>query len=106
MNDPKRYRRMCEPFPSLEATQDAITAFFNDVEAAREKHRIADVILIAEVVHEADNTEVRGSSTLLLGDSTRALPILAREYGRHSQLHEDMMAKLTAGARKRVRESK
>lgn len=25
MNDPKRYRRMCEPFPSLEATQDAIT---------------------------------------------------------------------------------
>jgi hypothetical protein len=45
-SNPKLYGQMCEPFENQAEANEALTAFFEDVKAAREKHGITDVHLI------------------------------------------------------------
>jgi len=76
-NDPENYRRCAEPFPTTEAANEALTAFFAEVKAARDKHRIADVVVLCEISHTVDGEEVRGGALSSHGDSARILPMLA-----------------------------
>lgn len=99
-NDPSNYRRCAEPFADAEHANEALAAFFADVKAAREKHRIADIAVLVEVSHMLDGEEVRGSASSFHGDSARVLPMLAREFGAAQQRHEDHLAALMARARK------
>lgn len=52
VHDPVLYARMSEPHPTFEAGGVAIDAFFADVRAAREKHRVRDVHVVAAVAVE------------------------------------------------------
>ena len=45
--NPDLYARMAVPYDSNEAAQAALKAFLEDVAALREKHRIAEVAMIA-----------------------------------------------------------
>lgn len=102
-NDSKLYREMSQPFSSGEVANEALQAFFTDVEEARKKHRIAEVIVLCEVSHDLDGFDVHGAASLLLGSYDKHLPMVARAYGEQRQLHEDNMAKLVAMSRERVR---
>lgn len=101
-NNPKHYREMSHPFPSTDDANAALSAFFSDVEAARNKHRISDVVVICEVSHDLDGEEVRGAASASYGDSARFVTMLAREYGAESARHEDRLAKVMSSARKMV----
>ena len=102
-NNPALYRRLSEPFPSIEAANSALVAFFADVEAARERHRIADVTVLCEVSHVLEGEEVRASASGMMGDSARVLPMIAREFGAAQQRHKEQIALVVARARKAVR---
>lgn len=102
-DDPKHYREISVPFASSEDANVALHAFFSEVEAARNKHRIADVVVLCEVSHELDGHEVRGSASSSYGDSSRVVEIVARAYGSESARHEDRMALLMANARRTAR---
>jgi len=47
--DPELYRKMSAPFPDAETANTALGAFFEEVYALREKHRIANVHVIASI---------------------------------------------------------
>lgn len=102
-NDPTNYRRCSEPFADVEKANEALVAFFAEVKAACEKHRIADIAVLVEISHMLDGEEVRGSASSFHGDSARTLPMLAREFGAAQQRHEDQLALMIARARKAAR---
>lgn len=104
-NDPKHYREMSMPFESVEAGNAALAAFFEDVKAARDKHRIADVAVLCEISHALDGDEVRGYASSHYGDSARQIMMLARAYGAEQQRHEEALALTIAHARKGARGS-
>lgn len=99
-NDPKTYRELSNPFATNEEANAALRAFFDDVEAARRKHKIADVIALCEIVVEIEGEETRGSGSLHMGDASRQLVMLAREFGAAQQAHQEMLALVVARARK------
>ena len=102
-NDPDNYRRCAEPFESVAVANEALAAFFGEVKAARDKHRIAAVVVLCEVSYVVDGEEVRGSALSSHGDSTRVLPMLAREFGAAQQRHQDQIALIVARGRKAAR---
>lgn len=102
-NDPAHYRRMSEPFHDAVSANDALAAFFEDVKAARDRHRIADVVVLCEVSYSLDGDEVRGSARCTHGDSASVLPMLAREFGAEQAAHQERIAKIMATARKAAR---
>lgn len=102
-NDPKHYREISAPFDTVDAGNTALSAFFRDVEAARNKHRIPDVTVLCEVSHMLDGEEVRGGASSSFGDSARVLTMLAREFGAEQQRHEEKLSLILAHARKAAR---
>lgn len=102
-NDPAAYRRLSEPFLTLDAANESLAAFFEAVRLARERHRISDVAVLCEVSHVIEGEEVRGGAQSFMGDSARVLPMLAREFGAAQQRHEDQIALTVAHARKATR---
>jgi hypothetical protein len=102
-NDPKHYREISVPFETMAAGNTALAAFFRDVEAARDKHRIPDVTVICEIAHTLDGEEVRGSASASFGDGARVITMLAREYGAEQARHEERVSLIMAHARKAVR---
>ena len=99
-NDPAHYRRMSEPFETVEQSNEALAAFFADVRSARDKHRIAEVVVLCEISVVVNNEEIRGSAMAQHGDSARMLTMLAREFGAEQARHEERIALITARARK------
>jgi hypothetical protein len=100
INDPKKYREMSVPFATTEEANAALNAFFEDVKAAREKHRISDVVVLCEISHKIDDEEVRGGAFTSLGDRARVIIMLAREFGAEQARHEAAVAGVIARARK------
>lgn len=105
-NDPANYRRMSEPFRSGEEANEALSAFFDEVQAARERHRIADVVVLCEVPHAAPVIEdgeyrgvkeVRGAAEMFLGDSARVLPMLAMGLGAERRRLDDAIEAMASG---------
>jgi hypothetical protein len=102
-DNPGLYRRLSEPFADADAANEAIQAFFVEVEALREKHRIPDVLVLVEANMMTDGVETRGGARLFRGDKAHALPMLARSYGEERQQHENDMALLIESGRRRKR---
>jgi len=99
-NDPAHYREISTPFADVDKANQALDAFFADVKAARDKHQIPDVVVLAEVSHVLDGQEVRGSASASYGDSLKPLLMLAQAYGAEEARHADMLARLTSGGRR------
>lgn len=66
--DPDLYRRMSEPYESQVEAECALKAFLGAVRVLREKHRIAEVVMLAGV--HAGGEVVAMTQTL--GDAARA----------------------------------
>ena len=101
VNDPAHYREISTPFTDVEKANEALAAFFADVKTARDKYQIPDVVVLCEVAHMLEGEEVRGSASCNYGDSSKTLPMLAKAYGAEQARHEDMLALLVAGGRRK-----
>lgn len=102
VNDPGLYRTLSEPFEDAASCNAGIQAFFDEIDALRVKHRIADICVIVEVAVMADGQETKGTARLNLGSSANVLPMIARVYGEERQRHEDNLAHLIAAARRKA----
>jgi hypothetical protein len=99
-SDPANYRRNSEPFATVDDSNEALMAFFDEVSTARDRHRIVDVAVLCEVMVLVDGKEVCAQARIFLGDSARSLPMIAREFGAAQQRYEDEIASIVESARK------
>ena len=75
-HNPDLYARMAVPYGSAEAAQAALKAFLEDAAALREKHRIAEVAMIAGAYVGGERREFVGM-TQTLGDQSRSLRLVS-----------------------------
>ena len=81
INDPENYRKLLEPFATPEAANIALIAFYDEVRAARNKHRIPDVLVVASMNVAYDSGEGRAISRKYDGDISREESMAAYAYG-------------------------
>lgn len=81
VHNPKRYREMSVPFPSAEEANAAIAAFEADVEAARIKHRIADVVVTACVAVDYESGEANAIGIISFGSQEQIALMAAYTAG-------------------------
>lgn len=78
--NPERYRRMSAPYESEELAKAAMKAFLKDLRELREKHRIAEVSVIAGVwtpnPEAPDTRRLLWRSMAAYGDSILAYELL------------------------------
>lgn len=78
IRDPDNYAAMSVPFGSSQAAQDAIEAFWAECYELRNKHRIADLVLIYCLPLPEGRSLISLSS---MGNSEKVLPMVARTFG-------------------------
>ncbi len=82
ISDPELYKRLCEPFPSVESANDSLDNFFKEFRELREKYGIPDILLIARSIY-MDQGELRDAlSTMNCGDSKLVFPMISTIYER------------------------
>ncbi len=103
--NPERYREMSKPFPTAEAANTALDAFYKDLGALRVKHRLADVYVVASVnVLAEDGDEMQTVGRMMWGDELKALMLTAWAMGTEQAMHEERVGRLLkAGARREAR---
>jgi hypothetical protein len=92
------YLKMARPFPTEQAAELAIHGFLEDLKVAREKHRIANALLVASV-----NIEGLGECIVpgFVGDASQQLPLASFLVGWAKSRHDRLMAALIKdGAKK------
>jgi hypothetical protein len=91
--NPQLYRELSVPFANTDLASDAIKAFIADVKAAREKHRIADVISVI-YVNALSDTGDEGilKATSSFGDPLKKPIMLARALGEEQAALERAIA--------------
>lgn len=98
INDPENYRRMAEPFASPQEANAALDAFFDDVRAARQKHRIADVLTVTMfTVRYADGEEGAALAHCHNGEVLKAESMAAYALGSEQQRHREAINKFVSG---------
>lgn len=118
VSDPAHYRKLCEPFASTEAAGEAVDAFFKEVRALRDKHKIPDVYVMLEVTclvpdpatpSPADRKplspggesgpipvlEMRASACSQMGDNLRTLSMLANFLGQERRNLDEAIKELS-----------
>ena len=99
-SNPKLYRELSAPFADKTAAQNAIEAFINEMEVARAKHKIADIISVIQV-NCLDETGEEGVMTLSMGfgDPLKKPVMLAQALGKEQTTIEATIARYLAQKR-------
>lgn len=91
-SDHENYRRMREPYPSVDAANESLQKFSEAVYEIRNKHRIAECTVIMSIpVIDERGDEGEAMLAWHFGDSSRELPNLARAYGKAQAEYEDKL---------------
>lgn len=99
-NDPENYRKMSVPFDGPDAANDAVRAFYAEVEAARNRHRIADVaVAIALNVKYESGQEGIAMTHAAFGDCFKTESLLAYALGVEQADGRQRLATLLKGKR-------
>jgi alkanesulfonate monooxygenase SsuD/methylene tetrahydromethanopterin reductase-like flavin-dependent oxidoreductase (luciferase family) len=98
--DPALYRRMSEPFATTGDASEALSAFFEDVHAARAKHRIADVNIAASVNVVAEESDAPIIQRFHIGDQLKGAQMLAYAFGASQEAHHAVLATMISRGRK------
>ena len=67
-HDPEKYRAMSVPFATADEGNAAMFAFFEDMQALREKHRIANVLVVVKFNVTYQAGEASAASKAFIGD--------------------------------------
>ena len=100
-NDPATYRRLSEPYESLEEAEAALTAFLADVRAAREKHGVRDVSLVWNFSVVVPDGEKDMAGCAHLGDQHREVGMLAWALGKAEEAFAAFVATARKGMKRR-----
>lgn len=97
-DDFENHLKLSEPLDGPDAANAAVEAFFKDVGAARQKHRIADcAFVVALNVRYADGVVGQAMTTCSFGDELKIESMLAFGLGREQATRREAIAKLIAG---------
>jgi hypothetical protein len=101
IQDPANYRAMQEPHENADAAVAAYEAFFDEVMAARKKHRIVDVHVISKVRALRDDG-AEGEMLLAghIGNSAESEAMCAFAYGQEKARREEYIAAALAGKKR------
>lgn len=80
ISDPENYEKMSVPFATEKECAAAMQAFLDDIWAARQKHRIANVNVVLGVRVEGDDKARVGSN--FMGDSSLQEALTAFAFGK------------------------
>lgn len=80
--DPDTYRKMLEPHGSRAAALTALRGFFEDVLAARIKHRLPEVAVVAEYVYAEDGKEFWNAGAINFGNPLKGEYLYALGLGK------------------------
>jgi hypothetical protein len=92
--DPKLYREMSVPFESPEKADDAMRAFQADVEEARKKHKIPDVLVAASGSYQDGDDEAAFFSSFSFGNHAYTIALAAYAYGSERERLDENVGKL------------
>lgn len=98
---PDTYRIMCEPHESMAVLEKAWESFFEETREIRAKHRIADVLIVAEmnvITESGAEGVVRAMGSM--GNSDNAERLAAFALGSASAEREQKIAELSKAKRK------
>jgi hypothetical protein len=98
--DPDLYRTLSDPFESQGKANAACEAFYADLRALREKHRLRDVYVILEFTVRDEKGQADSIITMHCGDVLRSKFLTAYAFGseqRLDRLRVDEVIKQGAG---------
>ena len=96
---PDNYRKLCEPFPSAEAAEDALNAFWEELYELRNKHRIPDLTVVARANFASDDDdEASVMVDVHCGDRLQKEPMLAWAFGRAQADRQAEIGRLMNGS--------
>lgn len=78
--DPELYKRLCEPYPSLDSVNDSLKNFFEEFRSLREKYGIPDVVIIARAIFKDQGILRDELITMNCGDSKLVFPMVLDVY--------------------------
>lgn len=100
--DPTRFRECSVPHETAEKADEALRAFYEDVDAARVKHRIAQVALVSQVNYVMEEgRETAAYSVSHIGDGLHQEAMMAYGYGVAKTLREETIADALSRKNKR-----
>jgi hypothetical protein len=98
INDPALYRRLQEPFGTVQEAEAATVEFFEGVRKLREQHRIPDTYCTAMFSYLGeDGEETIGIMSHLNGDANRAIQMLAHALGREQRRMDELIGRIRTG---------
>lgn len=97
-HDPKNYLKLSEPHPNSDAVHEALKAFYEKVEQARNEFNIADVlIVIKDSVVYKDNEVGAFFQHSQFGNSLNGVSMAAYAYGKLQEEQRQIINSLMAG---------
>lgn len=105
-NDAANYRAMLEPHESVDAANEAANAFFEGVAELRKKHRLPNVLIVADVHYLGeDGADAEGRLSSFLGDSNHAEELAAYAHGYETARRQERISAMTRHVLRTNRES-
>jgi hypothetical protein len=106
-SNPALYRRMSEPFPSLDAARVASEGFQNELAALREKYKMTNVYCITKFAYvDQQGEEVAASGSCGLGDMFEHEVMLAMALGAIQAERQELVGRaMTKGIKRPQRGS-
>lgn len=87
-NDLANYRKMAEPFQSVEAANAAVKNFYKAIEEARKEFGIMDVHIIVKMNIVRDGTEGSAMTSAHYGNTLEGAPMCAWALGQEQSDYE------------------
>lgn len=82
MNDPEAYRLTSASFATADEAKSAVEEFLADVAEARARHRISDVVVLAEVSAVTASGERQFASSACYGYQRNKIHMLADAFSK------------------------
>ena len=91
------FRKMSEPHESKDSIETEMNAFYDEIRASREKHKIKNVAIVTEVSFLSDGKESSAYAVSTIGDTSAAEGMFAFGYGTMKQEREKFIGDLLKG---------
>jgi hypothetical protein len=103
-SNPALFRRLSEPYASMEAADEAIQTFLDEMGALREKHKIPNILtVIGGSAIAADGDESEFLLPHMYGDAMRMESFAAYAYGAAATARQEALGAIQKGSLKRTR---
>lgn len=100
-SNPKLFRELSQPIENADAADAALKAFYEELSALREKHRIRDVyVILAGSYFSSDGEEHEFLTSGCYGDSMKSYGMVAWAFGREQAEYDELIGLMKrAGAK-------